>query len=219
MSAAAPILEELDLTDDPGPWRALGFAVVDDALTVGQVRIRLGASADGLDARGLVGWSLRDVATTDLDGLRTRRASGPPPAPASHPNATSAIDHVVVVSGDLDRTAAAFERAGMRLRRVRETGGEQSIRQGFFRAGETIIEVVESARGLPGGRPPPSDGAAFWGLVFVVDARDDLAQQRGERLGPIRDAVQPGRRIAPLRRTAGVGAAVAFITAGAPRRR
>jgi hypothetical protein len=37
----------------------------------------------------------------------------------------------------------------------------------------------------------------------------------GHLLGAPRDAVQPGRRIATLRREAGLGPAVAFMTPGA----
>jgi hypothetical protein len=47
--------------------------------------------------------------------------------------------------------------------------------------------------------------------VVVADL-DALASRLGDLLGAIRDAVQPGRRIATLRETAGLGQAVAFMS-------
>jgi hypothetical protein len=46
----------------------------------------------------------------------------------------------------------------------------------------------------------------------VVKELDALASRLGDRLGSIRDAVQPGRRIATLRESAGLGQAVAFMS-------
>ena len=76
---------------------------------------------------------------------------------------------------------------------------------GFRRLGPAILELVETKDG-------PSGPARFWGLVVVVDDLHALAGRLGEQLGSIRDAVQPGRRIATLRASAGLGEAVAFIS-------
>ena len=57
----------------------------------------------------------------------------------------------------------------------------------------------------------PDGPARFWGLVVIVSDLDALALELGERLGTVRDAVQPGRRIAPLRPSAGLGPALAFM--------
>jgi hypothetical protein len=48
-----------------------------------------------------------------------------------------------------------------------------------------------------------------------VDDLDELARRLGPRLGRVRDAVQPGRRIATLSAQAGVACRVAVMT---PRR-
>jgi sensor domain CHASE-containing protein len=54
-------------------------------------------------------------------------------------------------------------------------------------------------------------GTRFWGLVVIVSDLDALAERFGDLLSEIRPAVQPGRRIAPLRSKAGLGPAVAFL--------
>ena len=71
----------------------------------------------------------------------------------------------------------------------------------FLRLGPCILEVVER-----GGEPP-----RFWRLAVVVPELEGL----GPLVGPPRDAVQPGRRIATVTREAGLGTALALMT---PRR-
>jgi hypothetical protein len=104
---------------------------------------------------------------------------------------------------NFERTAAALASAGMPLRRVREAPG--GIRQGFRRLGPAILELVEA-------RDVRERAARFWGLVVIVRDLDALAERLGEQLGTIKDAVQPGRRIATLRASAGLGEAVAFMS-------
>ena len=204
--STGPTIDELIVAGESEPWMRLGFAVVDGLAQVGTVRLRF-AGADA--GRGLVGWSLRDVSSTELDGLATSRASSESAEPGRHSNGAVRIDHVVVLTPDLDRTFAALEAAGMKLRRVRDAG---ALQQGFFRLGEVILEVV-------GGAPDAdADGpAAFWGVVFVTEHIDDLADRLGEQLGSVKDAVQPGRRIATVRSAAGLGLPVAFISPEPPR--
>jgi hypothetical protein len=198
---AGPILQEVLVAGDPAPWRDLGFALDGEAARVGGVVLRAGAAG-----KGMVGWSLGGVERGDVDGLPVI-APGPVPSEEPHPNGALGIDHVVVSTPDLVHTVGAFEAAGLRLRREREAGSEeQPLRQAFFRAGEAIVEVV--------GRPDAArEGPArFWGLVFNVADLDACAERLGDRLGRVRDAVQPGRRIAPVRREAGLPLAVALMT-------
>jgi hypothetical protein len=193
------MLTELQIADPPGAWEALGFSVDGDAgLLLDGVRIALGGPGTGIMA-----WALDGIPPTDdIDGLTTREAApSPPPFPA-HPNGASGIDHVVVVTPDFDRTSAALSDAGIPLRRVRDAGG---FRQGFRRVGPAILELVEALR--------MEDGPArFWGLTLIVDDLDALAIRLGDQLRPIKDAVQPGRRIATLERGAGLSPHVAFMT-------
>jgi hypothetical protein len=207
----APTLDELIVADEPAAWSALGFALDGDTCVVGDARIRL-AGRDAGD--GLVGWSLRDVTSTQLDGLPTTRSDRPPPAPPAHPNGLVAIDHVVAITPALDRTVAALRAAGLDLRRIREEPTPAGApRQAFFRLGSVILEVVqapEDALERSGGADGP---AFFWGLAFKVADLDATVAAIGEdRCSGPRPAVQPGRRIATLRRSAGLAVPVALMT-------
>jgi hypothetical protein len=199
-----PELAELAIADPPGHWEALGFAVQDGVLDIGGVRISLGQPGHGITS-----WSLRRVnAMGTVDGLPTPvpRVLRPPPF-ATHPNGATGLDHVVVVTPDFDRTAGALERAGMPLRRTHDAAGRG--RQGFRRVGPAILELVHAPH-LDGG------GARFWGLTFVVISLEELAERLGEHLGEIKHAVQPGRRIATLRPSAGLTPAIAFMSPEPP---
>ncbi len=54
--------------------------------------------------------------------------------------------------------------------------------------------------------------ARFWGITFTVADLDACAELLGDRLGSIREAVQPGRRIATVRESAALGLPVALIS-------
>ena len=203
-----PELAELAITDPPEAWAALGFTVdEEDNLDLGGVRLRLGGANGG--ARGIVSWSLRGVnAMGSIDGLPSPvpRVLRPPPF-ATHPNGATGLDHVVIFTPDFNRTAEALKRAGMPLKRTRDAPG--GARQGFRRVGPAIVEVVTS---------PEIAGADayFWGLVVVVISLEELAERLGDHLGEIRPAVQPGRRIATLRQSAGLSPRVAFMSPEPP---
>jgi hypothetical protein len=199
-----PELIGLRLGDPPELWEALGFHVEDSTLTLGGIVVELSAGG-----QGILGWRLRGIEPSDsLDGLVTEVIDDAADLPApAHANGAVAIDHVVVLTPRFSRTAAAFADAGLELRRIRHAPG--GFRQGFRRLGPAILELVET--------PEAADGPArFWGLVVNVSDLDALAERLGERLGPIKSAVQPGRRIATLRESAGLGQAVAFMSLEAP---
>jgi hypothetical protein len=207
----APTLDELFIAATPAAWRDAGFRVDGDVCEVGTVRLRLEGNGD---RRGITRWSVRDATSLELDGLETAVSDAPPSAGPPQPNGVVSIDHVVVISPDLDRTANALQEAGFDLRRVREgetPGGSQ--RQAFFRMGEVILEVVEAPAGTKLASQP--DGPArLWGISFLVDDMDAPAAVLGDVLGTPRDAVQPGRLIATLGKEAGLGPAIAFMTPG-----
>jgi catechol 2,3-dioxygenase-like lactoylglutathione lyase family enzyme len=204
-------LVELTIADAPGAWRGCGFEIDGDVCVVGGIRIRFDSQ---VNAGGLTGWSLRGIDSPELDGLPSTASEIPPPDSApEHPNGVTAIDHVVAISSDLDRTVAALTAAGLDLRRVREEPTPAGApRQAFFRLGATILEVVQEppeATERNGGDRP----AFFWGLAFVApDLERTVAYLGEDRVSEIRDAVQPGRRIATLRRGAGLSVPVALMS-------
>jgi len=155
----------------------------------------------GAPGRGIAGWNVSGVAH-EVDGLPSLPAPQPTPEASAHPNGAIGLDHVVVLTPDFDRTAAGLDAAGMPLRRVLER--PDGARMGFRRLGPAILELVES----PGA---PDGPARFWGLVVIVSDLETLATRLGEHLGPLKPAVQPGRRIATLRDSAGLQEAVAFM--------
>ncbi len=206
----APTIDELTVADAPDAWSALGFEVEGDTCVVGEVRIRLAGSDAG---KGLTGWSVREVEAADLDGLSTTTSVRQLPAEhAVHSNGITALDHVVAITPELDRTVAVLQGAGLDLRRIREEPTPAGApRQAFFRLGATILEVVQEppeATERKGGDRP----AFFWGLAFVAPDLDATVAELGEHVSEVRPAVQPGRRIATLRRSAGLTVPVALIT-------
>jgi hypothetical protein len=201
-------LTDLDVADEPAAWSALGFAVGPEGMIdLGGVRIRpCGAGAGrGIVAAGFAGAN----SGAGFDGLPARAPLARPSAAApvaAHPNGAVAIDHLVVTTPALGRTVAALAAAGLDLRGTRDVPGERPLRQAFLLAGPCLVEVV----GPPGEHA--SGHAEFWGLTVVVGDLDALATRLGARLGRPRDAVQPGRRIATVRRGAGLSEPLAFMT-------
>jgi hypothetical protein len=206
-------IDEMVVGDDAAGWHAAGFTVDDDdVVRAGSVRIRLAGRGAG---EGVRSWSLRDCTVPGdgtIAGLVTALSSAPPCAPATHANGVTHIDHVVLATPDYARTIAALGAVGFELRRERDSGSSAApMRQGFFRAGEVIIEVVGSPEHA-------GDGPArFFGLALTVDDLDACAVLLGDALGQVKDAVQPGRRIATLRhRDLGISTSIAFMSATKP---
>jgi hypothetical protein len=193
-------IDRLSIGAAPDAWREAGFAVGERGTKVGDVWI------DFSSGEGLLGWRLPGADSLEVDGLPVAPAASGDEDSGEHPNGATHIDHVVVLTPDLERTTAALAEIGVERRRVREVETDDGIlRQGFFRFGEVILEVVEHPRIDPG-------PARFWGITFAVADLDACAQLLGDRLGSIRDAVQPGRRIATVRTSAGLGLPVALIS-------
>jgi hypothetical protein len=205
----------IDVADPADAWARAGFSVdsggdAGAVCRVGGVRIRLVGNGRGT---GILGWSLRglrpDDVRHDLDGIPTTRSDAISAAPAAHPNGVTTIDHVVLLSPDLDRTVESLAAVGVAPRREREGQlGGRPIRQIFFRFGEVIVEVV--------GSPGPASGgpSTLWGITYVVADIDATAAYFGDRTAPVKEAVQPGRRITTLRHHAlGMSVRSAMISA------
>ena len=192
--AEPPAVAEIEIADEADAWRAAGFLVDDDRAQVGRITLRLTGRASGKRIRSWTRHGLRGDGS--MDGLVTRAGERPTSAPGAHPNGATLLDHIVVVTPRLDRSIAAFATRGLDVRRTRHTDQYgPAFRQVFFRGGETIIEMIGPDE------PAPDDerAAHFYGLAFTVADLDAAANHLGDRLGRIKDAVQPGRRIATLR--------------------
>ena len=210
---AGPSIDEIVIADPGERWADVGFEVQGGAVEVGAVRLRLTGGGAG---RGILACRVRELAGDDPDGLPATASVAPlrEPRPSAHPNGVVSLDHLVAFSPDLERTTAALEHAGLKLRRLREEPTPAGApRQAFYRLGEVILEVIQAPPGSREERDPEAP-ARFWGLAFCVADLDATAELLGDRLGRLRDAVQPGRRIATLRREAGIGPAVAFMSPG-----
>ena len=217
MDATNRQLTAIDLGDSPRAWEAAGFSVVDGAVLLGNTLLRLSGSGDRVE-----GWAVAGV-DHPIDGLPAVAPGANPSANPSanpganraaeradtdaigdtvrdggavHPNGIVRIDHVVVRSGDSDRTVAEFERAGLDVRGGRSTNSYGSpMRQTFLWAGDVIVELIAPDAGEPRTDEPTS----IFGLALSAADLDATSAYLGELLGTPKAAVQPGRRIAGLR--------------------
>jgi hypothetical protein len=212
MTGSATTIDELLIADQPETWAALGFTVLEECCQLAGVRVRLAGRGAG---RGIFGWSLRGIASTELDGLHTTRSQAPPPAPAGvHPNGALAIDHIVAMSPALDRSVRALGAAGLNLRRIREQPTASGApRQAFFRLGAEILEVVQEPQDAVDRDGGPDRPARLWGLALTVADLDAAIDRLAPHVGSARPAVQPHRRIATVRRSAELAVPVALMSA------
>jgi hypothetical protein len=211
-------IDQIMLADEPERWRSLGFDVERERLQLGGVCVRLvGDSARVGAAPGMLEWSLREIGSTELDGLPTRRSTSPlPPLAPEHANGVAAIDHVVAMTPALERSVRVLQDAGLDLRRIREQPTPAGApRQAFFRLGAEILELVqEPDEALQ--RDDQTDAerpARLWGLALLSSDLERTVAALGEHAGEPREAVQSGRRIVTVKRSAGLAVPLAVISA------
>lgn len=192
-------LAGIGVPDAPAGWAAIGCTVVDGAVPLANGALLLGR--EGIVVAG-------DGLATDIEGVPL--ASGVAPASVEHRSGAFELDHLVLLTGSLERTSEAVDAIlGLEVRRIRET---DTVRQAFHRFPDPpegrsrgcIVEVVESDR---------VETTTLMGVVVNVTDLFDLA----DRLGPDvisapKPAVQPGRYISTIRRDVGLGTAVALMT-------
>lgn len=184
------------------PWTALGFAADGATIPFWNGAIECAGGDDGVVGLRVVGGACAAGEAIDMDGVTVWGAEHPVAA-RDHPNRSVELDHLVIRTPSLDRTSAAVERVlGLPLRRIREAG---PVRQAFHRFPERgcIVELVEQ---------PDLPGAALWGLVVNCDDLRAFVAAASPHVGEPKDAVQIGRRIATLRREAGLPCAVAVMS-------
>jgi catechol 2,3-dioxygenase-like lactoylglutathione lyase family enzyme len=118
------------------------------------------------------------------------------PLEGTAPACVYGLDHVVVVSGDLEATRAFYgEKLGLRqaLDRVFE---ERKLRLVFFRVGGVTVEIAHRL-GTP---PEPLD--RFLGLSFQVhdaEAARERVAAAGFDVSPVRPGLKPGTRVCTVR--------------------
>ena len=179
----APVLTAIKLAADADSWAAAGFSVEAGTARVDTVALEF-VEGEG----GIVDWTLAAEAAET--------------APGTHANGVTEIDHVVMLAPDLEKKIAELEERGIELRRMREgETGMGTYRQAFFRLGRPILEVVEA-----------DEPERLWGITFTTRDIDTAVQLLGDKLGRVKDAVQPGRRIATVRTEAELGLPVALIS-------
>ena len=132
------------------------------------------------------------------------------PGPAGAVAAATRLDHLVIRSGDPERSIALLAgRMGLELRLDRSNPAWGS-RLLFFRCGDLVVEVSHD---LAGGRPDAPD--SLWGLTWRVP--DVAASQArlaaaGVAVSPLRVGRKPGTRLFTIRDQA-AGVPTAFIGA------
>lgn len=198
-------LDAIQVGDSGSVWRDAGFNVDADAVCrIGDVRLQLVGSGSGI-----LGWALRGLPVdTALDGIPTVTSDAVASEPATHANGVTSIDHVVLLSPNLQRTVDSLATVGLQPRRERDAElGGQPMRQVFFRLGSVILEVVGSP-GMAGDGP-----SSLWGITYLVTDIEATAAFFGDRALPVKDAVQPGRRITTLKhRDLGMSVRTALIS-------
>ncbi len=213
MTTSAARVEWLTVTGDPEAWRSIGLTVSADGLVPlfgTSLRIMDPAvcnASEPAEGVGLTGWAFSGIPDVgDVAGFPTEVVDAALPVFAAHPIGASQLDHVVIFTGSMDEVSAAIEsRTGCERKRVRDLG---EMQQGFHRIGRggLIVEIVQHA--------DRDRSTEMWGLVLIVDDLDAACDLLGEdKVGPPKDAVQPGRRIATIRQEVGLGTAVALMSA------
>lgn len=154
----------------------LGLAVSDDRCRVGEVTLEA-ASGEGILGLDLAG--VPDGGPLPLVGVAMAAAG-------AHPLGATAVDHVVVLCGDVRAAIAAL---GAEPRRLDQRDGRQ---YGFVLAETALLEFVGPI--TTDDRP-----ARLWGLALTVADLDQAVAHLAGACSTPKDAVQHGRRIATVR--------------------
>ena len=214
-------VEWLEIADSAELWREIGFFVDEGgSCWIGGVEHRLVGTQD--TRRGVVGWGLSDLGDPAesigdpielIDGIATTSVSGLPAdigenAPGPHPNGVYEIDHLVITTSSTPRTVAAFTELGLERRGDRTVNhAGDAVDMTFLWAGQTLLEIAGPAAPDDGGKP-----ARIAGLAYSTADIDAAAALLGDRMTLPKDAVQPGRKIAAVRKEVGSTVPIAFMS-------
>ena len=124
-----------------------------------------------------LGFDAMRVGATSLETGPAEMVLGDP-APGDapvHRNTATKVDHAVLRVPSLDRAVAEL---GLEERR---RGGPRDVPMSFLRAGEAVIELVETGA-----------DTVFWGVAFRVASIEAAVAAAGGRIGAPTRAVQGG---------------------------
>ena len=203
-------LLQINLCETPESWERIGFNVDFDStgasISVGNTKLWF---AHNSQTSGINSVCVNGI-SGNLDSLKFEPAekTGPKPPCPPHPNHVERIDHLVVTSPDCDRTTVILEEAGLNLEGVRKFGNTPNrMRQSFFWLGDVILELVGPDNPTTEGRP------SFWGLALVSSDIDETVRKMGTLCSPVKDAVQPGRKITTVEtRQLPIGTSIAIMS-------
>ena len=200
----APTLAEIHVADDPQLWQELGFRVEGDRCRMRSIDVVL--TGEG-SRRGIHAWGWRDSDGPAIDGVPAHRVSREVAGDHEpHPNGCVGLFYVVLMGPSWDAAADALATIGLDPGDARPMGDpERPTLRSLAAAGDVHIEVI----GPP--EPDPSRAWNLWGSIIETTDIDATAAHLGDRLRPVKPAVQRGRRIATLDRAAGSSAAIAFM--------
>lgn len=207
-STRGPQLRTLDIADSPESWRAGGFNVDEQGICVlGSTAIRLTSGGGGFRSWGFDGIGGH---VSEIDGLAVDQAIDQQGKATAHPNGITSIDHIVIRSGNCERTIAALEAAGFPRRGGRRTTSNGfPAAQSFFWAGDVILELV----GPDIDEPTNDEVTSIFGLALVAPDLEATAKFLGELMGDPKPAVQKGRKIAGFRtRAIGIDLPIAVMS-------
>lgn len=201
-------LLEVRIGDDPAAWQAAGFRLTGGRTRIARTAVAFAGEGPGISSVAVAGLTPGPGA---LDGIDLHAAEPLEPRQIDHPNHVVAIDHLVVMTPDCDRTTAAFEALGLAARRVRRFGPDDAVqRQTFFWLGDVIAELVGPDVADPEHASKP---ATAWGLALSSDDLDATAAELGHLTTEPKDAVQRGRRISTIKtRDLGISTALAVLS-------
>jgi catechol 2,3-dioxygenase-like lactoylglutathione lyase family enzyme len=166
----------LGVPGDEQAWAALGFAVDDGAIRIGQVCCVLSEER---------GWGFDEI-HSDPAILGVPTAVQPALTGAAHPCGVTHVDHIVYTVRDLDTAITALTAVlGTPPRRRFHPRGPNGPEMAFYRAGEPFIEVVAT------GAEPALIGVALWSPD--LDATVAAIRAAGGPIGDPKPAVQGGR--------------------------
>jgi len=199
---AEPTIAELHVGDDPSAWERLGFRINERRCLVGRTEV---VFSDG--PGGIHSWVLRNSIRSEFGPIPTSFTENPVPEPSIvHPNGSVGFHHVVLMVPEFDRGKAALSNAGVQVEHGRPFGSpDKEMLPSAPKMGDIELELIG---------PESEDRSRtweLWGLVIAVSDIDATSELLGNLLGQVKPAVQPYRRIATLKKEAGLGVAVAFL--------